>query len=239
MAGLLTAGPGAHLCRWTALAVFGLARDRAVVHVIAPRRRGTTARDVRIHRTDLDPADACVHEGFPVTTVERSIIDVGGEATDRQLGALLDGSLRRGIYDHKRMLLAIDRAYGQRGVGRVKAGVAKLGDEGELLRSDTERLVRDRLVQLGVRRALVNVPVQKGDGSHFELDLLWPALQLNVEIDGPHHLLPHQMAADAERDRWLRGRGMRVARFPVERVDNELATVAEEIRLLIETCSKK
>jgi hypothetical protein len=239
MAALLTTGPGSDLAHWSALAVVGLARERGTVHVISATRRGTTAKGVRVHRTVLDPSERTTFDGFPITTAERSIVDVCAEASDRQLGQLLDDAMRRGLYDHRRMLLAIDRAHGRRGIGRLATAVALLGDEGVLFRSGTERAVRDRLVQAGVRRPLVNVPKDKGDGSHHELDLFWPDLQLNVEIDGPHHLMPHQMAADAQRDAWLRARGVRVARFPTSRIDREFAAVVEEIRDLVETCSKK
>jgi len=238
-AALLTAGTGSHLARWSGLAVMGLARERSTIHVISATRCGTAARGVVIHRTVLPPDQATVHDGFPVTRVERAIVDVAGEASDRQLGALLDGALRRGLYDHRRMLLALDRAFSSRGIARLAALVGKLDDEGEVLRSDAERKVRDRLRVAGFPRALVNVPVDKGGGEHHELDLLWPALRLNVEIDGPHHRLPHQRAADAVRDGWLRARGYVVVRFPVERVDHDLDAVVAEIGVLLETLSRK
>lgn len=239
MAGLLTAGTGAHLAHWTSLAVLGLARDRSVVHVIPVGRRGTTARGIRVHRTALDPADVTVHGGFPITRFERSIIDVAPSTSDRRLGALLDDALRAGVYDHHRMLLALDRAFGRRSIARVTTAVARMGDDGVLFRSGTERKLRDRLVNEGIRRPLVNVPIARGDGSYYELDLVWPELLLNVEIDGPHHLLPHQKAEDAIRDAWLRGRGYRVERFPVERVDRVVAAVIDEIRRLVESFARK
>lgn len=239
MAALLTTGPSSHLTHWPGLAVMGLARDRSTVHVIPAGRRGTTARGIRIHRTVLHPDERWWFEGFPVTTVERAIADVAGEASDRQLGELLDDVLLRGLYDHRRMVLAIDRAFGRPGTERLAAKVRLLGDEGELLRSDTERKVRDRLRVAGLPRAIVNVPVDRGGGEHYELDLLWPSVRLNVEIDGPHHEMPHQRAADAKRDRWLAARGYRVVRFPVERVDHDFDRVVAEIAVLLQTLAKK
>lgn len=222
------------LAGWTAVTGWALLQHaRTTVHIVPGGRRGTTARGVCIHRTTLSDADRAEHDGFPLTSVARTIVDVAGEATDHQLGAMLDTALRNGLYDRSEMAAAVDRAFGLPGVGRLVALLGKLGDDGELLRSTTERKVRDRLVAAGVPRALVNVPVAKGDGTHYELDLLWPRIGLNVEIDGPQHRLPFQAAADAARDAWLTARRFRVVRFPVERIDGEFPSVLAEIRALV------
>lgn len=63
----------------SALAVYGLSDvSPTKIHVTVPRsvrvRRRLPAGLV-VHRADLDPADAQVHEGVPVTTPERTIRD--------------------------------------------------------------------------------------------------------------------------------------------------------------------
>jgi len=55
-------------------------------------------------------------------------------------------------------------------------------------------------------------PTRVGHG--YELDLWWPDLSLDFEIDGPHHRLPHQRRRDALRDAALRSFGVTVTRVP-------------------------
>jgi hypothetical protein len=233
-AGLLLGGLDARLAHWTSVSCWALVQhSRTTVHIVGAGRRGTTTPGVHAHRTKLHPDDCATCDGFPVTSVARTMIDVADDATADQLGEMLDAALRLRLYDARAMTDAVDRAHGRRGLAKLLPALTAMGDESVRFRSTTERRVRDRLVAAGLPRPLVNQPVDKGDGSHYELDLLWPASRLNVEIDGPQHLLPHQRSKDAARDRWLRARGYAVRRFPVERVDHDFPAIVAEIRGLL------
>ena len=63
----------------------------------------------------------------------------------------------------------------------------------------------------------------------FVVDFYCPEAGLVVELDGPVH--DSQVAADAEREAALRGRGLRVIRFPNRRVEAELPAVLAEIEI--------
>jgi predicted transcriptional regulator of viral defense system len=64
----------------TALAVYGISDvNPARVHITVPkdaRLRRTTPKGIVIHRSTLSPSDATTHEGLPVTTVAKSVLDV-------------------------------------------------------------------------------------------------------------------------------------------------------------------
>lgn len=64
----------------TALLIFGISDVNPVkVHLTVPKRarlRRERPGWIVIHRVDLGPDDLTEHEGMPVTTMERSIIDV-------------------------------------------------------------------------------------------------------------------------------------------------------------------
>ncbi len=60
-------------------------------------------------------------------------------------------------------------------------------------------------------------PTRAGHG--HELDLWWPWLLLNIEIDGPRHRLPHRRRLDALRDADLRGFGVLVIRIETHIVE--------------------
>ena len=63
----------------------------------------------------------------------------------------------------------------------------------------------------------------------FILDFYCHQHKLAVEIDGPTHAEPEQIAYDAARTAWLEERGLRVIRFTNRDVDSNLEVVLEEI----------
>jgi predicted transcriptional regulator of viral defense system len=64
----------------TALAVYGISDvNPSRVHITVPksaRLRRRKPKWIVIHRGDLPPTDVTVHEGLPVTTVAKSVLDV-------------------------------------------------------------------------------------------------------------------------------------------------------------------
>jgi predicted transcriptional regulator of viral defense system len=64
----------------TALAVYGISDvNPARVHITVPkdaRLRRTKPKGIVIHRGTLSPSDVTTHEGLPVTTVAKSVLDV-------------------------------------------------------------------------------------------------------------------------------------------------------------------
>jgi predicted transcriptional regulator of viral defense system len=64
----------------TALAVYGISDvNPARVHITVPkdaRLRRTKPKGIVIHRGTLSPKDVTMHEGLPVTTVAKSVLDV-------------------------------------------------------------------------------------------------------------------------------------------------------------------
>ena len=63
----------------------------------------------------------------------------------------------------------------------------------------------------------------------FILDFYCHQHKLAVEIDGPTHADPKQIAYDEARTAWLEQRGLRVIRFTNRDVDANLEAVLEEI----------
>ena len=64
----------------TALGVYGISDvNPSRVHVTVPKHARLRRRKpnwVMIHRSDLPPSDVTTHEGLPVTTVAKSVLDV-------------------------------------------------------------------------------------------------------------------------------------------------------------------
>jgi predicted transcriptional regulator of viral defense system len=64
----------------TALAAYGISdASPARIQITVPRKarlRRRHPRWVKVHRADLAPGDVTVHEGLPITTVERTVNDI-------------------------------------------------------------------------------------------------------------------------------------------------------------------
>lgn len=72
--------------------------------------------------------------------------------------------------------------------------------------SRTDRLVAQRFTsQYPAEKVLINCLV---DG--FRLDMLFPDVKLNVELDGPTHKYAARLLADAQRDEYLENEGYQV-----------------------------
>jgi predicted transcriptional regulator of viral defense system len=64
----------------TALVIYGISdANPTAVHITVPKRarlRRERPKWIAIHREDLRPGEVALHEGLPITTVERTVCDV-------------------------------------------------------------------------------------------------------------------------------------------------------------------
>lgn len=217
-AAALAAGDDSALAARASAAARGLLKPWSRIDVISMSQCGLTLPGLRVHQVTLGPEERDVHRGLPVTSLARTALDVAAiEGVDR-VGELLDEALLAEQYDHVEMSALLAARRGCRGVARLRAAVQNLGDDGVVFRSRAERRARDLLIGAGVTPPRVNAwfPTRAGHG--HELDLWWPELMKNFEIDGPRHLLPYRRRQDALRDADLRGFGIEISRFSAELV---------------------
>lgn len=232
-AGLLAAGPGSVLVGRAAAAVWRLLPGLSTIDVATRADAGRKLRGVRARRVGLEPHETTTYLGLPVTTISRTALDVAAWDRPDRVDELLDRAILEGWYDHDEMLALVARHRGQRGMGVLRERIALLGDDAPRFRSRAERRGRDLIRDAGLLVPLVNVWLPTIAGHGHELDLWWPELRLNVEIDGPQHEMPFQRAKDRRRDADLAARGIAVVRKPTTLVDDEPARfVAAMARLL-------
>src|SRR4051794_14320654 len=162
------------------------------------RRRG---RGLRVHRTTwLPDADVVEIDGLPVTSVARTLLDLG--AVQR---VLHEGAARPGA--------ATLRAV----AARDAAGTTL-----------TETDLEDLLLAI-VRRAGLPEPICQHPVLEYRADLCWPAARLIAEADGPAHDTPVGRIRDARRDVRLQNAGWRVLRFPKREILGDPVYVADAI----------
>jgi hypothetical protein len=209
--------PGTVLSHASAAACFGL---RPVVGpAVTVTRVGSRGREhirglhVSYSLTLRDQVTE--HDGIPITTVERTIIDLWPHLSPRARSRLLREGLRLGATDALLMMSAIRAHRGRRGVASLRVEVAKLaGLRLERCRSDPEAWAVALIADAGLAAPGVN-EVIAGE----EADLSWPEARVIIELDGPsYHVLRD---ADIRKMNTWRAAGFVVQRLPTPAVYTE------------------
>lgn len=147
-------------------------------------------------------------DGLPVTTVERTVLDVARWCPPDLALPMLDLALRRGAWDRDELLARAEEVRGDRWVAQARylITVADAGAE-----SPGESLLRLRLADAGFDRPQTQIRVERGRGRHYRLDLGWAERRVAVEYDGVegHDGAVHR-AHDTRRRQWLFAQGWTV-----------------------------
>jgi hypothetical protein len=186
------------------------------VHVTSVRRvrlEGCVVHTVR----SLDALDVTAVDGVPTTTWARTLLDLGEVLEHRWLVRALEQSVIHEHYVHQHLEAAIARGTGRHGIAAVRAALAT----GHHLRPQMTRSLMEDLFLFLVREAdpaLPALPTMNGDvvmlgGERFEIDAIWFALKVAVELDSRFHDPAGPRLRDRSRDRELRRDGYLTYRF--------------------------
>jgi very-short-patch-repair endonuclease len=223
MAATLAAGPGAVLSHYAAAVLWGLvaARD-GPIDVTVPGRKARNRPGVRVHRAALHPADAMRHHGIPVTSPARTLLDLATRVAQRDLDrAVEEAHIHRRVNTHSldEQLLRYPR---HRGARRLRNATPA---EPRLTRSEAERRMLELIRDAGLPRPQTNVRI-----AGYEVDLLWRAQKLVVEIDGyGFHSSRRSFERDRRKEADLVAAGLRVARVTWRQVTGEALGVAARL----------
>lgn len=138
----------------------------------------------------------------------QSIIGLEHEVTALLSEAAYRGLLRCGVLerDARQMTRLRGRRYLLKGLANYHQGRAGF-------RSQSERRLYRAIIGDGLPAPDVGVPVPTRVGS-IEVDFIWWAAGVVVEVDGPGHERPPVARSDRQRDVALGGVGLRVVRIP-------------------------
>jgi hypothetical protein len=155
---------------------------------------------VTVHRTDrLEPIDVTTCGGIPVTTVARTLLDLGG-VTDvpvvRQ--ATQDAVIRR-LVEPEDLLCVLERVgrRGRRGTAALRSAVETSALDARL-ESRLEQELFELLLRCSVPPPVLQYELRCVDGRRLRLDFAWPDAGIAVEADGRRW---HATTDDFERDR--------------------------------------
>jgi Transcriptional regulator, AbiEi antitoxin/Protein of unknown function (DUF559) len=229
MAAVLACGDGAALSYRSGAHLHDLRRTgRSKIDVTSPK--GRSRRAIQVHRGALAPEDVTVVEGIPVTSVARTLLDLGDILDARNLRRAVEQADRRDILDVTELRHTLDRAAGRRGTGVLADILATYEHDATLTRTELERLFLDICREANIPAPLVNQTV---DGD--EVDFHWPEYRLIVETDG--HDTHHTREA-FERDRLSDQRhaatGWLTIRFTYRQITDRPHEVAATLRAVLD-----
>jgi very-short-patch-repair endonuclease len=222
MAALLACGPHAAIGHWSSTSVWELSpRPVGVVDVVVPEGLAGRRPGIRPHRTaTLPTGDVVVKHGLRVTTPSRTLLDLAAVAPRDVLERLTEEAQVQRLVSTAELLAMIERGAGRPGVKKLRE-VALLIDEPLLTRSEAEKRLRTLIRSAGLPLPRTNVT-----RAGWEVDAVWDAQRLVVEVDGyKYHRPPAAFERDRRKDADLMLAGYRVPRITWRRLTREPAQV--------------
>ena len=217
MAALLACGPHAVLSHWSAASVFELCRRNGrLVHVTLTAGHSGRRPGIRPHRIALEPDDVVTRHGLRLTSPARTLLDLPALAPRGTLEKLIEEAQVQNLVGTAELLAVAERANGRHGLPLFRELVDFL-DEPLFTRSEAER----RLHAL-CRSAALPLPRTNVHRAGWEVDAVWDAQRLVVEVDGyKFHRTRAKFERDRRKDADLMLAGFRVLRITWRRLTKE------------------
>jgi very-short-patch-repair endonuclease len=234
MAGVLACGHESVLSHRSAAALWGIRSSAGEVVHVTLRHKSRTSRLIRRHFAPLPADEMTVHEGIPVTTVPRTVLDLASTSSIDEVEVAIRQVEFLRLYDDLSLLDLIERYPGRRGVARVQTALACV----EALptgrpRSPLETKFLPFLRRYRLPRPRLNDWIVLGE-KRYQVDCHWAGTGQVVELDSwQAHGTRTAHREDRARDRILRVAGYAVTRITWAQLDDEPEAIATDLRRLL------
>jgi very-short-patch-repair endonuclease len=158
--------------------------------------RGRPSPGARCLTRALAPGELDEVEGLPVTSVARTLMDLGQVVSASVLERALESALRKDYVTMARLRGALDAAPRLRGTSCLRSLLASRPAGLPPTESDAETLFVQLARGIGLPAPQRQYVVQTPEG-RFRVDFAWPALRVAIEIDGAQ---THASASALDRD---------------------------------------
>jgi very-short-patch-repair endonuclease len=227
-AALLACGEDAVLSHMTAAVAWALAiAGDGPVEVTAPHSR-QQLHGVRRHSSrSLGEHDRTELRGMPITTPERTVLDLASRLPDRRLERLLDRGEQLRLLDLRDLRRSLTEHSRRAGTPRLRRVLERFAPT--VTRSELEERFLELCAEQGLPRPQMNAVV-----AGFEVDAYWPRAKLVAELDGyAFHRSPDAFERDRARDVALTLAGLRVIRLTWRGVTTDAHDTGAAIRRLL------
>lgn len=235
-AACLAAGPDAAISHRAAAQLWELeGTSGRLVELTVPYRTRAVVHDALVHRSRrLAPEDVTERRGIPVTSVERTLVDLGRFAGPVVIEIAVESALRRGLTSLDRVIEhGIERNQGRPGAARLRRIVA-VRAPGRVAGSPAEVAFLRFVRKHGLPEPVRQYPIRLRDGSVAVVDFAWPEARVAVEWDGfEFHTGRRAFAADLERQNALLDVDWQVRRYTGDMLKRRGEQVAATLAQLV------
>lgn len=213
---VLSAGPAARATADSALAMWCSELEFPErPEVTVPPACGVRSDAMALRRSaDLHLAKPTVLDGIPVVGVARALLDAAADHSVGEVVSRIDACMRNSSLAVGALIETLDhhRRSGRPGITAFQQAIQQL--RRTVPDSDFERMVARDLVAAGLPEPRLHHVVRLPGEDPIELDLDWPGVPFDLELDGRDHVERMQQARrDRQRDRLLQDAGYRVHRW--------------------------
>jgi hypothetical protein len=201
----------------TAGSIWGIVKNpEGYIHVTLPSHCQRKMRGINTHRTYLTESAMSVHKGIPVTSVERTLLDLAGVLSLGDLARALDEALRRRLTSIRKVRLLLAEI-GTR--GRKHAGwLVSLLDERDDGTAPTESELESKVIPI-LKKTELPMPtgqvwLRNTRAGDVRFDFASPDLKIGLEADSwEWHRTKSAFIRDRDRDSACAEFGWQVLRY--------------------------
>ncbi len=230
MAAVLAGGPGAVLSHRSAAALWNIRPTARVRIDVTVGRNRRPRRGIEFHRTELPQDEKTTHEGIPVTTVARTLVDLAATLDRARLEKALTQAEIQRLHTGLPLNAAVQRHATRPGVTKLAAAIDNTRWTENITRSELEDRFLAFLDDAGIKRPETNAIIEG-----LEVDCVWRDKKVIVELDGRGtHGTRQAFERDRERDRLLQAAGWPVIRITWAQLHLQPAAVRRDLRKLLD-----
>jgi very-short-patch-repair endonuclease len=185
------------------------------------------------HRSMLSADETEVVSGMPATGISRTLLDLSAVLSRERLEGAMNEAEVLGLTDRVSLHVLLARYPRRRGTATLRAILDDAQRARGVTRRELERRFAVALASTDFPRPHRNADVAVA-GRFFEVDCLWRAQRLIVELDGGFvHGTWRASERDRERDRLLIADGWRVVRITWRQLRDDAPAVVADLRRLL------
>ena len=241
MVAALACGPEGVLFRRTAAALWNIDGSRAgVIELISSHKPGA-GQGFRTHRRSvLDPEDRCILEHLPVTTVPRTLMDLGSIYPPSRCEEFLDAVLRGKLGTLDEVSDCFERlaCRGRNGICNWRTVLTERDPTLGVPDSNLETSFAQMARNYALPRYESQFHVLRPSGKDAYFDFAYPSSNLGIEADSLRfHSDPSARERDYEREAELVAMGWTILRFTSRMIRRQPEWVARQILSTLEICA--
>lgn len=233
MAAVLSAGTDAVLSHRSAAALWGLLPPSSIAIEVTRPKEFRSRPSVRGHCSTIGSDEVALVDGIPVTSMPRTLFDLAAIVDRHQLESAFNEVEVQGLTDSLSVVDLLKRYPGRRGAAVLRAIMADEKKARGVTKKELEKRFAAVVAGTDLPRPRRNADLAVA-GRFFEVDCLWQAQRLIVELDGRFvHGTWRTSERDRERDRLLVADGWRVVRVTWRQLRDDAPAIVADLRRLL------